>query len=611
MLDAKAWVRFSALITWVWAWFSALWPFNLVVYAILWPLLEFFFFAHSRAVLCERSSASHATWRGAADTAEVLRFWWLLLHEMDAGPLESLLQGWFQGEGRLGRQNAADLLSWMLHHKPLDESTGQERALVEQCLDDLDAKLAQPLPPGRGAALQPMLHTFGPLPACHKPLCFYLALQTVHHLTLKLLRLAGFRLRRVGELRYMAREARVGRITTAPPLVFLHGVGGLAPYLPFLYQLRTGWDGPLLMPLFPDAAISTPPSPGPRALPVAMLVSALKQMVERHSHALPHDARAAFCAHSLGTGYLAALMKARALLKPRPAPAASPSPYLHSPPPGLRAHSPLPPGPCPCKRTSPQEPTCSLTATASTASTTLTTLTTAQLIAAPHLRSQEHPRLVAAAVFSDPICFLLHQRDVLYAFLYRTAQVPLRHCLDASHWFRWLLHALLRKEPTIQSCFRREFCWSQCVPACGSNRCIHWPGTPPRPSPPYSNPAPHRTAPHRTAPPALHHTVYATPRSAPAYRHSTLSSRILSRRVPVNCFHLRGSRSQLCSMRCVLATSRPRSPCWPDAGPQAPPMQTATRVCTLWRRVEGRHSSLPWLTQAALSTTRTRKDVPL
>ena len=68
-----------------------------------------------------------------------------------------------------------------------------------------------------------------------------------------------------------------------------------------------------------------------------------------------------------------------------------------------------------------------------------------------------HPALVSAACFVDPICFLLHKSDVLYNFLYRN---PL-HELARGRLMPLFLHFLLTRDPTMQSCFRREFWWSR------------------------------------------------------------------------------------------------------------------------------------------------------
>ena len=66
-------------------------------------------------------------------------------------------------------------------------------------------------------------------------------------------------------------------------------------------------------------------------------------------------------------------------------------------------------------------------------------------------------------------CFLLYRRDVVYNFLYRKPK-PLRHSRSwrrngharhIGYWFRLALHYILTKEPTIQSCFRREFWWGR------------------------------------------------------------------------------------------------------------------------------------------------------
>lgn len=74
-------------------------------------------------------------------------------------------------------------------------------------------------------------------------------------------------------------------------------------------------------------------------------------------------------------------------------------------------------------------------------------------------------RVVAWCRF--PVCFLLHTRHVLFNFLYRSPK-PLSHLrtptdawafLDLVYWFRLGLHWLLTRDPTMQSCFRREFWW--------------------------------------------------------------------------------------------------------------------------------------------------------
>ena len=56
---------------------------------------------------------------------------------------------------------------------------------------------------------------------------------------------------------------------------------------------------------------------------------------------------------------------------------------------------------------------------------------------------------------------------MLFNFLYRKPK-PFSHLLKPGHhpahmgyWFRLALHYILTQEPTIQSCFRREFWWAR------------------------------------------------------------------------------------------------------------------------------------------------------
>ena len=70
------------------------------------------------------------------------------------------------------------------------------------------------------------------------------------------------------------------------------------------------------------------------------------------------------------------------------------------------------------------------------------------------------PALARSALFVDPICFLLYRREVLYNFLYRRPTLR-RSWWRPSKWFALALHRMLTQEPSIQSCFRRDFWWSQ------------------------------------------------------------------------------------------------------------------------------------------------------
>lgn len=64
------------------------------------------------------------------------------------------------------------------------------------------------------------------------------------------------------------------------------------------------------------------------------------------------------------------------------------------------------------------------------------------------------PELVAAASFLDPICFLLHERDVVTNFLYAAPRLTRRT------WFHWVQSTFVAREPTVQDCLRRQFWWS-------------------------------------------------------------------------------------------------------------------------------------------------------
>ena len=75
---------------------------------------------------------------------------------------------------------------------------------------------------------------------------------------------------------------------------------------------------------------------------------------------------------------------------------------------------------------------------------------------------KRRPEVCAAASFCDPICFLLHQRDVLYNFMYATPPFTLAWGSKGgfARWFHWVQHVVMTSDPTVQNAFRREFFWA-------------------------------------------------------------------------------------------------------------------------------------------------------
>ena len=311
---------------WVLEFVMGLWPLNLFLYPFYFVVAEALFHFHTKKYLREQSASPHQTRVDDADTAAVLAFWtWILgSGENDAPALEALLRGWFlhddgtaASEAEVRRGNLAAFVAWTLYNcdEP-EELSAERRATINRIVDDVEVALGRTLPPGRDPTLRTMTYTVGDLEPCYKPLLYYLALQTVHAAVHAVLRLRGFRWRRAGRLRYLVRPACASLQRPPPPppppLVLMHGVGGLLPYLGLLWRMADHHDGAVLVPYFGVCAIAAPPAVRRAAaaapLPTAELVAAIEAMVIRHA-APGGPPRAAFLAHSLGTAFLASVVK--------------------------------------------------------------------------------------------------------------------------------------------------------------------------------------------------------------------------------------------------------------------------------------------------------------
>ena len=293
---------------------STYFPLQLLIYVFLFPLLELAFVFRVRRFLRVRSAQRQP--HHTADTAEVERFWTRILTEEDGRTADAILRGWFLGEGPIGEGNMEELVAWTLYAKPPHALAGARRAKVARVLARLLQRTSPfaPYPAGRNPRRVCMLHTLEPLDACWKPLLFYLAVQTVRELAWAVLRRRGFELRAEGALQYWCHPGRSQRgadAAPAPPIVVLHGVGGLTPYLPLLLQLRAVRpSSPLLVPFLPHCSLLTPAFDPPPPLDTTALVRSLAAVVERHGGGGGGGGgRAIFFAHSLGTALLASVIK--------------------------------------------------------------------------------------------------------------------------------------------------------------------------------------------------------------------------------------------------------------------------------------------------------------
>lgn len=243
-----------------------------------------------------------------------MRFWHTLLASIATeGPdaAVAMMKTWFGGTWP-PRRDAIRFIGWTIYNS-VDLDTSQ-REVAERIASGVESAVGRPWAMPTTEARPVMTYTAEDIADCHRPLIWYLLLQSAHRGVDFLMRHCGFELRHVTDvgtgrhlLSYWCRHALPG---ASVPVVFLHGVMGFVPYVLTLYQLATSHKGILLLPVFPAACIAAPLRHWHRdaALPVDDLVGALRIMISRHSAdgQLP---RAAWFAHSLGTAVLASVLK--------------------------------------------------------------------------------------------------------------------------------------------------------------------------------------------------------------------------------------------------------------------------------------------------------------
>jgi pimeloyl-ACP methyl ester carboxylesterase len=363
-----------------WNAYDAIFPLNLLIYVLLWPILEVLFVF--RVWRYRRLRSEQPCTHNAADTEEVVQFWYKVIEEPG---VEDIITSWFTGEGPCHRGNLLEFIAWTCYAVPLLDLEEAQRAQCETILDALVKAFAPTVVrDGYNPDRKSLRHTLEPLAPCWKPLFFYHAIGILNALGNAVLRVSGFKLRTEGDLSYWFHPGDQ-QSTSTPPVILVHGVGGLCPfYVPLTLQLRRMRPGaPLLAPLLPHCSLLPPPIEPPPPIDTTRLVAGILGALR--AHAPPGtQPRGVFFAHSLGTAVVAQLAKAA-------------------------------------------------------------------------------PAVVSAVLFVDPVCFLLYRSDIVINFLYRwpRRRHVLRHVTNLHWWFALAVRYVFTLEPTIQSCFRREFWWSR------------------------------------------------------------------------------------------------------------------------------------------------------
>ena len=319
-----------ALLDLYWALYQHSWPLTLCFYLPFCIPLELAFYIQVQRFLRERSRAPNMIFGGPIDSAEAQRAWENLVNNEPPHVVDEALRGWFVGRGAPKAHDVLDLIALTTYNQPADALRPDQLGWVHNMLHASERAIGRRFAPGRNHRLRSMaFFGFEGLEPCWKPLLFYLCTQTCQGACHLILRYLGFERREAGSLKYWYRPptpepetvaARASRHVmrwagaAAPPppppplpLVFLHGVGGLAPYWLLLVLAARRHKGSIVVPMFPHCSLSCLPvlASAPRPPSPEELAAAVREMV--YACGFRH---ASFLSHSFGTAALGALVKA-------------------------------------------------------------------------------------------------------------------------------------------------------------------------------------------------------------------------------------------------------------------------------------------------------------
>ena len=290
--------------------------FGILAYMLTAPIAELHFYFLVKRFVSDREG-QHGTHSLCSDCAEAIRMWEQQLMSPPEA-LDAFVRGWFLGEGSPRKKDVTALLAWSLYNQNCAECTQLQHHEIDGLIHRIEACLGRSFAPGSDAGLRLMGYTKQQSGSVHKPLVAYLALDLSRRLLASFLRYHGFELQAAGRLAFWVRRApdtlRRPQPPVPPPVVLLHGVLGLLPYPFLLHLLAKRHTGAVLVPLFPHAAITLAHLCGAlgeqqRPHDAFELVAAVRTMVARYSPS-GSPPRASFIAHSLGSCFLAPLIKA-------------------------------------------------------------------------------------------------------------------------------------------------------------------------------------------------------------------------------------------------------------------------------------------------------------
>lgn len=294
--------------------YARAWPLTWLCYCLFAVPLEIAFYLHTRRFRHVRSLAPNC----AKDSREARRCWERVLAEDTPEAIERGLRSWFAGEGDLAAEDVTEVLSLLIYNAHLADLHLAQRAVVDSMRELVEAALGKRLPDGRNPQLRCLAsYVVEGLDACNKPLVYYLCQQTLEGIIWWVYRRVGFELRCSAEssqgvqnLQYWYLPERTARREPSepspPPVVILHGVGGLLPYCVFILHFAWRTRGAIIVPLFAQCSLSAIPAVTfSRRPPMPSELAAQVRQMLRQCGA----SKAAFFAHSFGTAVLAALLK--------------------------------------------------------------------------------------------------------------------------------------------------------------------------------------------------------------------------------------------------------------------------------------------------------------
>ena len=128
-----------ALLDGFFALYARSWPLTLSCYVFFAVPLELAFWIHTRRFRHVRSLAPNCMFTGWKDSREARRCWERVLKEDSAEAIERGLRSWFAGEGEMGAEDVAGVLSLLIYNSHLVDLGEAKCAVIESMVQMVEA----------------------------------------------------------------------------------------------------------------------------------------------------------------------------------------------------------------------------------------------------------------------------------------------------------------------------------------------------------------------------------------------------------------------------------------------------------------------------------------